>query len=141
MACATTSLNLQLLISDISQYFTLSDAGQHSTRMRYYFHHEHNCFLDYFNDSVLDGAVIYADVLLWYDEQESTYTEFFGNPTGYMFLASSRDHKFLPSHCSTTLHVSCTPLESRKSNHDYINDSHSNSAAHMPVSSLDPSDP
>ena len=44
-------------------------------------------------------------------------------------------------HRSTTLHVSCTPIESRKSNHDYVNNFHSNSTAFTPVPSSDPSDP
>ena len=37
--------------------------------------------------------------------------------------------------------VSHTPIESRKSNHDHVGNSHSNPTAHMSVSSLDPSDP
>ena len=47
-------------IIEISQYITLSDAGQHSTRMMCYFHHRQSNFLDYFDDPVLDGIVIYA---------------------------------------------------------------------------------
>ena len=87
---ATASSHLYLLILDSSQYITLSDADQHSTRMRCHFHYQHNCFIDYFDDPVLYGAMIYAgDVLFKYDEQEGTCTEFFGNPTGYVFLAAS----------------------------------------------------
>ena len=57
-----------------------------------YFHHLQNCFIDYFDDLVPDEAVIYAsDVPFKYNEQESTYTE-------YVFLATSRDHKFMLSH-------------------------------------------
>ena len=69
------------------------------------------------------------------------YTEFFGNPTGYFFLAASRDHKFLLSHRGNMSHVLHTPIESKKSNLDYINNSQSSSSAHMQVSSGDPSDP
>ena len=111
---------------DSSQYITLSDADPHSTRMIHYFHYQHKHFIDYLNDPVLDGAVIYAgDVPFWNDEQEGTYTEIFGNSTNYMFVAASRDHKFLLNHRSIILHFSPTPIESRKTNHDCINNSQS----------------
>ena len=72
-----------------------SDAGPQSTRMRCYFHLQLNHFIDYFNYTVPDGAVINAgDILFHPNEQEGTYTEFLGNPTGNIFLAASRDHKF-----------------------------------------------
>ena len=72
---ATKSPNLHLLILDNSQHITLSDSGQHSTRLRCYFHHQCNFFIDYLNGPVLDGAVIYAgDIPLWYNEQEGTHT-------------------------------------------------------------------
>ena len=72
---ATVSQNLYSLILDSSQYITLSEAGQHSTRIRFYFHSQFNCFMDYVNDPVLDGTVIYAgDILFWYNEHEGTYT-------------------------------------------------------------------
>ena len=58
------SLNLHSQILDNSQYMTPSDVGQHYTRMKHHFHNEQKCFLDYFDDSVPDGAVIYeADIL------------------------------------------------------------------------------
>ena len=38
-------------------------------------------------------------------------------------------------------HVSYIPVESRKSNYKYDNNSQYNSTAYMPVPSLDPSDP
>ena len=70
------SPSLHSLILENSQYITLNDAGQHSTRMRCYFHSKQNCFLDYFDDSVPDGAVIYAgDILYKYSEKQGTYTE------------------------------------------------------------------
>ena len=139
---ATASPNLHLPILDGTQYITLSDAGQHSTRMRCYFHYQFNCFIDYFDDQVPDGKVIYAgDVPFWYNEQEGMYTEFWGNPTGYIFMAARRDKTFLLNHRGSTLHVSSTPIESRNFNHDYISNSHFSSTTHMPVSSLDSSDP
>ena len=92
---ATASPNLSQIL-DIHQNITLNDAGQHSVRMRYYFHYQCNCFIHYFDDPVPDGAVIHAgDFPFQYKEQEGTYTDFCGNPTGYIFLAVSRDHKFL----------------------------------------------
>ena len=57
-----------------------------------------------------------------------------------MFLATSRVHEFLLHHRGTTWHFTYT-IESGKSNLDYIDNPYSNSTAHMPVSSLDPSDP
>ena len=64
-----------------------------------YFHFPWNCFIDYFDDPVPGGAVIYTDdVPFHYNEQEDTYTEFLGNPTDNIFLASSRDHKILLSY-------------------------------------------
>ena len=136
---ANASPNLHSQILDSSQYITLSDAEQHSTRMRCYFHYQYNHFMDYFNNPASDGVVIYAgDVPFWYDEQKGTCTELLGNPTGWMFLAASRDHKFLLNHRSTTSHVSHTTVESRKTNCDYINNSCSNSTSYMPVPSLDP---
>ena len=55
---------------------------------------EFNCFLDYFDDPVLDGVVIYVDdVPFHYNEQEDKYTEFIGNPIGIIFVATERDNK------------------------------------------------
>ena len=34
--------------------------NQISARMKCYFHHEQNCFLDYFDDPLPDDAVIYV---------------------------------------------------------------------------------
>ena len=84
-------------------------------RMRCYLHYPYNYFIDYFDDPVPDDTVIYAGhVLLQYNEQEGTYTEFFGNPMHCVILAASRDHEFLLNHRSTTSHVSCIPIESRR---------------------------
>ena len=70
--------------------------------------------------------MIYAgDIPSWCNEQEGTYTEFFVNPTGYVFLAPRRDHEFQLSHRGTISHVSKTSIESIKSNCDYIENSNS----------------
>ena len=80
--------------------------------MRCYFHHQCNCFIDYVNDPFLDYAVIYAeDISFQYNEQEGTFTEFLGNPTGTM--------NFLLGHRGTALHASHFSAESRTSNHSY----------------------
>ena len=55
--------------------------------MGFYFHYQCNCSIEYSDDPVPNSAVIYAsDILCQYNEQESTYKEFIGNPTGYIFL-------------------------------------------------------
>ena len=78
-----------------SQYITLCDVGQHSTRMRCYFHCWHNHFFDYFHDPVLDGAVIYAgDIQFWYSEQEGMYRGVLDNYIWNVFLAVSRTIHF-----------------------------------------------
>ena len=67
--------------------------------MRCYFHHQYNCFIDFFDDHVPDNTVLFAGYIPFqYNEQESIYTEFLGNPTGNIFLAASIDHGFLLSH-------------------------------------------
>ena len=115
--------NLHLPILDSPQYITISDAGQYSTGMMCYFHYQCNHFIDYFDDLFPDGAVVYAgNISFWYDEQEGTYTEFFGNQTGNI-LAANQDHEFPLHHRGTVSHVSHTPIESRKSNHNHINNS------------------
>ena len=64
--------------------------------MKCYFHHEQNCFLDYFDDLVPDDAVIYmSDVPFQYKEREGRYTEFVGNPTGTTLVVFKRDQKIL----------------------------------------------
>ena len=131
MSGAITSPNLNSQILDSPQYITISDTGQHSTRMRCYFHSQHNHFIHFFNDPVPDGAVNYAgNIPFQYNEQDGTFMKFSDNPTGNVFLAASRDHKFLSSHKGTTSHISHTPMESRKSNHDYINNFPSSQTTH-----------
>ena len=138
---ATVSSNLHSQILDSSQYITFNDAGQHSTRMRNYFHcHQHftrmrnyfhhhcNHFIDNFDDPVLDGAVIYAgDIPFQDNEQGGMYTEILDNKTWNIFLLASRDHECLLGHAGTALHISHTSLESSKANHNTIKKSTSNS--------------
>ena len=126
---------------DSSQDIILGDASQHSSRMRCYFHHQHNCFIDYFDNSVLDVVVINAEgIPFWYYEQEGMYTDMLGSPTGNIFLAASRDHEFLQSHRGTVLHVPHTCIESSKPSNNYMKNSSSSSTVHMHVSSLYPND-
>ena len=85
--------------------------------------------------------MLYVGVIPFlYNEQEGTYTEFLGNPTGNAFPAASRIHECLPSHRGTVLHVSHSSVESRKSGHNYIEDSSSSSPAHIQITSSDPND-
>ena len=68
-----TSSNLCSPLRDSSELITLSDAGQNSTRMQCYFYCLWNHFLDYFNEPVQDGAVMYTgDVPFQYRKQEVT---------------------------------------------------------------------
>ena len=68
---AATSSNLHSPHRDTSELITLSDASQNSTRIQCYFHHLQDCFIDYFENPVLDGAIIYTgDVQFQYNEQE-----------------------------------------------------------------------
>ena len=106
--------------------------------MRCYFHSQQNCFLDYFNDPVLDGAVIHVgDIPFWYGEKEGMETEVLDIPTGSIFLATSRDHDFLLSHRNTSLH---TPTESRKFSYSCIENPSSSTTSHMPLPPSNPSD-
>ena len=70
--------------------------SQNSTKMKCYFHCKQNCFRDYFDDQVPDGAVIYmSDVPFQYNEREGRCTEFVGNPKGTTFAAANRDQEIL----------------------------------------------
>ena len=114
MPYTNVSPTLHSPVLDSSQDITLIDVEQHSTRMKFYFHYQCICFIDYFSYLVPGGLVIYAgDAPFWHDKEEGTYTEFFGNPKGYVFLSASNDHEFIFGH-----RVSCKTVESRKSNHD-----------------------
>ena len=96
---------------------TCTNHCQNSTRMKCSFHHKQNCFLDYFKDAVLDGAVIYVgDVLLQFKLGDSRYTEFVGNPTGNVFVATNRDHKFLLSHKDNASNIPNSSNNFRKLN-------------------------
>ena len=57
--------------------------------MKCYYHHKHHHFLDYFNDPILDDAVIYVnDIPFQYNTREVKYTEFIGNSAGTIFVAA-----------------------------------------------------
>ena len=85
--------------------------------MKCYFHHEQNCFLDYFKDPALNGAIIYADdVPFQYNEWEGKYTEFIGSPTDIMFVAVNMDHKFLLSWKGNVSNISDSSNNFRKFN-------------------------
>ena len=60
---------------------TSMNISQNSVIIKCYFHHEQNCILDYFNDPVLDGAVIYMNFIpFYYNKREGRYTEFICSP-------------------------------------------------------------
>ena len=107
---ATLSASLHFLILDSPQYITICDAGQHSTKMRCYFHYQCNCFIDYFDDAVSDAAVMCTGYMPFqYNEQRDMYTECFGKQTGNVF-AASRSNELLLSHRGTASHVSHAPV-------------------------------
>ena len=54
---------------------------QNSARMKGYFYHEQNHFIDYSDDLVPDDSVIYvSNGPFKYNEREGSYNEFIGNP-------------------------------------------------------------
>ena len=70
--------------------------NQSSVKMKCYYHHKHCYFLDYINNPISDDAVIYtSDMPFQYNKRECRYTKFIGDPTGTVFIAAKRDHKFL----------------------------------------------
>ena len=136
---AAVALNDHSLILKNSQCITLSDMGQHSTSMTCYFHSKQNSFLDYFNESLPDGAVIYVgDIPFWYSEKEGMFAEVLDNMTGNIFLATSRNHKFLLSYKNTTLHTSA---KYRRSSYNCLKNPSSITSTHMLLLPSNPSDP
>ena len=69
---------------------------------------------------------------------EGTYTEVLDNLAGNIFLAASKDQKFLLSHRNTAIHTSA---ESGRSNQNYIDNPSSNMTSNIPLPSSNPSDP
>ena len=70
--------------------------SQNSARIKCYFHYDQNWFLDYFEHSALNGAIIYeGDVIFQWKKWEHKYTEFVGNLTGIISVATNRVHEFL----------------------------------------------
>ena len=103
LAGATATASPLSLPTNNSASMNLS---QNSARMKCYFHCEHNHFLGYIEDPIMDDAVIYmSDIPFHYNRREGRYIEFIGNPTGTIFIATKRDHDFLLSQ-SNALNVS-----------------------------------
>ena len=111
---ATTVLSLPSPSKNNSTYMDLS---QNSAIMKCYFHHEQKCFLDYFEDPVPDGTVIYVgNVQFQYNECEDKHTEFIGNQTGIISVATNRDHEFLLSHKGNASNIPNSSNNFRKLN-------------------------
>ena len=84
--------------------------NQISAGMKCYFYCKQNCFLDYFDDPILDVAVIYmSDISFQYSERGCKYTKFIGTPKSTIFVANKRDHEFLLCKRSNTSNMSCNP--------------------------------
>ena len=80
---------MSCLLSPPNNNSTSMNISQNSARMKCFFCHEQNCFLDYFDNPVPDDAVIYiSDNPFQFNERESRCTEFVGNPTGIIFVAT-----------------------------------------------------
>ena len=98
-----------------------------------------NCFLGYFGDPAPYGAVIYVvDIPFWYSEKGDMYIEVLDNPSGNIFLATSRDNEFLLSYRNTVLHTS---TESRSSSQNYVKYPSSSTTTHKWLPPWNPSDP
>ena len=92
------------LFSLPNKHSTRTHVSQNSARMKCDFHHQQTCFLDHFDDPVLDGAVIYTnDFPFQYNKREGSYV---GSPTDIFFVAATRDHEFLLSQRSIVLNIS-----------------------------------
>ena len=89
---------------------TCMNLSQNSAWTTCYLHHEQNHFLDYFEQAVLDGVIIYAcDVPFQYNPWEGKYTEFLANP--------NRDHEFLVSQKGIPSNILNSSNNVRKLNH------------------------
>ena len=78
-----------------------------SAGMKYYFHHEQSCFLNYFGDLVPDEAVIYAsDLPFQYNERKVRYTKSISSPTDTTCVAAKRDYKILLGQRNNTSNMS-----------------------------------
>ena len=77
-AAATLSL-----LSPPTNNSASENISQSSVKMKCYCYQKHHDLLDYFNNPILDDAVINArDTPFQYNEREGRYTEFICNPTG-----------------------------------------------------------
>ena len=104
---ATTTLSLLSPHKNNSICMNLSkDLDRHKC----YFHCKQNCFLDYFKDLLLASAVIYMGIVSFqYNKLEDTYTEFIGNPTGILSVATNRSHEFLLCHKGNATYIPNSP--------------------------------
>ena len=76
----------------------LNSQHLYQSHMKCYYNHTHNHCLYYFNDPILDDAVICTgDLPFLYNKIQDRYTKFIGNPLGTVFVAVKRDHEFLIS--------------------------------------------
>ena len=88
LASAATSLSLFSPPIDNSNSYNLS---QFPVKMKCYYDHTHCCILDYFNDPILDDAVIYTgDIPFQYNKIDGRYTEFIGKSIGTAFMAAKK---------------------------------------------------
>ena len=90
------------------------DLSLNSAGMKYY---KQNCVLNYFEDPVPNGTVIYMDdVPFQYKERQDKYTEFLGNPTSMIFVADKRHHELLLNQISNASNMSNNSNNSRRLN-------------------------
>ena len=108
LAHAATALSL---FSPSTDNLAMENLSQGSIKMKCYYLHTHCCFLDYFNDSIPDDAVIYAsDIPFQYNKIEGRHTKFIGNPIGRVFIVAKRDHKFLLGQRSNKIYISSNSI-------------------------------
>ena len=90
--------------SSNSQYFN-------NSHMKCYYSYTHGCFLEYYNDPILDDAMIYAgDIPFQYNKVEGRYTKFIGNPADTVFTVVKGDHAFLFNQSKNNANMSSNSL-------------------------------
>ena len=99
---ATTILNLLSPPTDNS-----NSQQFNNSHMKCYCDCTHGCFLDYFNDPILDDAVTYTgDIPFHYNKAYSRNTDFVGNLAGTVFIVVKRDLKILLNQSNNTANMS-----------------------------------
>ena len=107
LAGAAAALSLLLPPTDNSN-------GQHINlnNMKCYYDHTHCHFLGFFNDPILDDAVIYTgNITFQYNKIESSYTKFIGKPLCSVFIVVKRYHEFLISQGGNKLNMSSDSIQ------------------------------